>query len=155
MKRTISLLLVAAVTLVFAACGDKKEADLTSINPGLYEINHDIKYGGQLIIMKQRARYNADGTYEATNFQNNVALEELKGKYKTENNQLISYDTQRRLITQEGEWEKKDAFASVDVRKIKENSYEYYFVYPDEFSRERFKSLGLSEGWKKYRRIGD
>lgn len=155
MQRTIPFLLMIAVTLVFIACGDKDDAELTSINPGLYEINHDIKYAGQLIILKQRARYNADGTYEATNFQNNVAVEELKGRYKVENNQLISYETQRRLITQEGEWEKKDGFSSVEVRKIKKDSYEYYFAYPDELSRERYKSLGLAEGWKKYRRISD
>lgn len=154
MKRTLCFLLLAAVLLV-VSCGSKDEPVLTSINPGLYEISHDIKYGGQLIVLKQRSRYNADGTYSATNFQNNVAVEELRGKYKVENNKMISYETERRLITQDGEWEKKDSFSDVDVRNMKKDSYEYYFKYPDELSKERYKSLGLAEGWKKYRRISD
>jgi len=155
MKKILCLLLLTVAALMIISCGDKEEKALVSIYPGLYEINHDIKYGGQLIILKQRVRYNADGTFEATNFQNNVAVEELKGKYKVENSQLVSYELQRRLITQEGEWEKKDSESGVDIRNIKKDSYEYHFKYPDELSRERYKSLGLSEGWKKYKRISD
>ena len=99
MRRVSLLLLILAVALLVSACG-KDEPELSYIYPGLYEINHDIKYSGQLVILKQRVRYHADGTFEATNFQNNAAIEEMKGKYKVENKKLISYDTQRRLITQ-------------------------------------------------------
>jgi hypothetical protein len=153
MKKISLLLMIVAVTLLLSYCG-KDEAELTSINPGLYEVNHDIKYGGQLVIVKQRVRYNIDGTYEATNFQNNAAIEELKGKYKLENNRLVSYDNQYRLIAQEGKWEQKQ-LSMVDVRKIKKNSFQYYFKYPDNQTREKFKGIGLSEGWKTYKRISD
>ena len=154
MKKVSYLLLIFAVALIVISCS-KNEPELSSINPGLYEVNHDIKYGGQLIILKQRVRYNANGTYEATNFQNNAAIEELKGKFKVENKQLVSYDTQNRLITQEGTWEQKNDLSKVDIRKIKKGSYQYYFKYPDEQTREKFKGLGLSEGWKTYKRISD
>jgi len=154
MKKVSYLLLIVAVALIVISCS-KNEPELSSINPGLYEVNHDIKYGGQLIILKQRVRYNANGTYEATNFQNNAAIEELKGKFKVENKQLVSYDTQNRLITQEGTWEQKNDLSKVDIRKIKKGSYQYYFKYPDEQTREKFKGLGLSEGWKTYKRISD
>jgi hypothetical protein len=107
-----------------------------------------------LVIIKQRVRYNADGTYESTNFQNNAAVEELKGKYKVENRQLVSYDNQHRPITDEGKWTKKD-ISKVDIRKIKRESYQYYFNYPDEQTREKYRGLGLSEGWKTYKRISD
>jgi len=147
-------LLIIAAALIVISCGGKDDSDLTSINPGLYEINHDIKYSGQLVILKQRVRYQADGTFEATNFQNNVAVEELKGKYKVENKQLVFTDTQYRLITQEGTWERKD-IANVDIRKIKKDSYQYYFTYPDEQTREQLKGIGLSEGWKTYKRVSD
>ena len=146
--------MIFAVAIAVFACG-KDEPELNSIHPGLYEINHDIKYAGQLIVLKQRVRYNANGTYEATNFQNNIALEELRGKYKVANKQLVSYDTQRRLIAQEGTWSQNMSMSKVDVRKIKKNSYQYYFKYPDEQTREKYKGLGLSEGWKTYKRISD
>ncbi len=145
--------MIVAVALLMISCG-KDEAELTSINPGLYEVNHDIKYGGQLVIVKQRVRYNTDGTYEATNFQNNAAIEELKGKYKLENKRLVSYDNKYRLIAQEGKWEQKQ-LSMVDVRKIKKDGFQYYFKYPDNQTREKFKGLGLSEGWKTYKRISD
>lgn len=153
MRKLSYLLFIVVVAVTFVSCG-KDEPELTSIYPGLYEINFDLKYGGQLMIVKQRVRYNADGTFESTNFQNNAAVEELKGKYKMENTQLVSYDTEHRLITQEGTWQKKET-STVDVRKIKKSSYQYYFKYPDEQARERYKGLGLSEGWKTYKRISD
>ena len=155
MRRVPSLLLILAVVLLFIACG-KDEPELSCIYPGLYEINHDIKYSGQLVILKQRVRYHADGTFEATNFQNNVALEEMNGKYKVENKQLVSYDIQRRLITREGTWTPPEKESSaVELRRIKKGSYQYYFKYPDEQMRERYKGLGLAEGWKAYKRISD
>ena len=154
MRKISYCLLIIAAALIVISCGGKDDSDLTSINPGLYEINHDIKYSGQLVILKQRVRYQADGTFEATNFQNNVAVEELKGKYKVENKQLVFTDTQYRLITQEGTWERKD-IANVDIRKIKKDSYQYYFTYPDEQTREQLKGIGLSEGWKTYKRVSD
>lgn len=153
MRKILYSLFIVAIVLIVISCG--KEEELTSINPGLYEINHDIKYGGQLIILKQRVRYNSDGTYEATNFQNNAAIEELKGKYKIENKQLVSYDIEQRLITREGTWAKRNDISKVDIRKIKKDSYQYYFKYPDERMREKYKGLGLSEGWKTYKRISD
>jgi hypothetical protein len=153
MRKISCLLLIFAAALIVVSCG-KDEPELASINPGLYEINFDLKYGGQLVIIKQRVRYNADGTYESTNFQNNAAVEELKGKYKVENRQLVSYDNQHRPITDEGKWTKKD-ISKVDIRKIKRESYQYYFNYPDEQTREKYRGLGLSEGWKTYKRISD
>jgi hypothetical protein len=147
-------LIIIATALIVISCGGKDESELASINPGLYEIKFDLKYAGQLLIIKQRVRYNSDGPYEATNFQNNIAVDELKGKFKMVNNQLVSYDNQVRLITQDGIWVKKEQ-SLVDVRKIKKGSYQYYFQYPDAQTREQYKGLGLSEGWKTYQRISD
>ncbi len=154
MKKISYWLLMLALAILVVACG-KDEPELNSIHPGLYEINHDIKYAGQLIVLKQRVRYNANGTYEATNFQNNIAVEEIRGKYKVENKQLVSYDTQRRLIEREGTWSQNTSVSKVDVRKIKKSKYQYYFKYPDAQTKEKFKGLGLSEGWKTYKRISD
>lgn len=154
MRKALYCLLIIAAALIVASCSGKDGKELASINPGLYEINFDLKYGGQLIIFKQRVRYKADGTFEATNFQNNAAVEELKGKYKIENKQMVSYETQHRLIAQEATWVKKSD-SSVEVRDIREGSYEYYFKYPDEQSREKYKGVGVAEGWKKYQRISD
>jgi hypothetical protein len=152
MRKIWCCLLIIAVALIAVSCSQEK--DLASINPGLYEINFDVKVGGQLVVLKQRVRYKSDATYEATNFQNNVAVEELKGKYKVENNQLISYDNEHRLISPDAKWTKKD-MSKIDLRKIKKESYDYYFKYPSEQLRERYKGLGLSEGWKTYKRVGD
>jgi len=153
MKKILFVLLIITAALIVISCG-KNDKELASINPGLYEINFDLKFGGQLIIFKQRVRYKADGTFEATNFQNNAAVEELKGKYKIENKQLVSYDTQHRLIVQEGTWAKKDD-SKVDVRKIMKDGYQYYFKFPNDQAREKYKGLGISEGWKTYKRISD
>jgi hypothetical protein len=154
MRKKSYLFLIVPAILIIISCS-KDEQELASINPGLYEINFDLKYGGQLFIIKQRVRYNADGTFESTNFQNNAATEELKGMYKVENKQLVSYDTQQRSITAEGKWMQKKDISKVDIRKIKKGSYQYYFKYPDEQTREKYKGLGLSEGWKTYTRISD
>lgn len=154
MRKVFYWMLVVTAVLIMISCG-KDEPEQISIYPGLYEINHDIKYGGQLIMLKQRVRYNADGTYDATNFQNNAAVEELKGKYKVERKQLVSYDIQHRDISKEGTWLKVENVSMVDIRKIRKSSFQYYFKYPDESKREKFKGLGLSEGWKTYKRISD
>lgn len=154
MKKVSCWMFVVAAVFIVMSCG-KDEPELISIYPGLYEINHDIKYQGQLMIAKQRVRYNADGTYEATNFQNNAAVEEIKGKYKMENKQLVSYDIHRREISKVGTWLKVEDVSMVDIRKIKKNSFQYYFKYPDDNMREKYKGLGLSEGWKTYKRISD
>lgn len=154
MKKVSCWMLVVMAAFIVISCG-KDEPELISIYPGLYEINHDVKYGGQLTMLKQRVRYNTDGTYEATNFQNNTAVEEIKGKYKMENKQLVSYDIQRREISKEGTWLKIENVSMVDTRKIKKSSFQYYFKYPDDKMREQYKGVGLSEGWKTYKRISD
>lgn len=154
MKKISCWMLVVMAAFIVISC-DKDEPELISIYPGLYEINHDVKYGGQLTMLKQRVRYNTDGTYEATNFQNNTAVEEIKGKYKMENKQLVSYDIQHREISKEGTWLKIENVSMVDTRKIKKSSFQYYFKYPDDKMREQYKGVGLSEGWKTYKRISD
>jgi hypothetical protein len=154
MKKILFCVLIIAATLVVVSCGGKDEKELSSINPGLYEINFDVKYAGQLMILKQRVRYGADYTFSATNFENNVPVEELKGKYKVENNQLVSYDNEQRLIKVSEKWEKKD-LSKVDIRKLRKESFEYYFKFPNEQAREKLKGLGLSEGWKAYKRVSD
>jgi hypothetical protein len=154
MRKISYCLLIIAAALIVISCSGKGDSERASINPGLYEINHDIKYSGQLIILKQRVRYKTDGTFEATNFQNNAAVEELKGNYKIENKQLVFNNTQYRLITQEGTWEQKD-IVNVDIRKIKNESYQYYFKFPDDQTREQLKGIGLAEGWKTYKRVSD
>jgi len=154
MRKIFCCFMVIAATLIVISCGGKDEKELSTINPGLYEINFDVKYAGQLMILKQRVRYGADYTFSATNFENNVPVEELKGKYKVENNQLVSYDNEQRLIKVSEKWEKKD-LSKVDVRKLRKDSFEYYFKFPSEQARERLKGLGLSEGWKTYKRVSD
>lgn len=152
-RRMILAGLLMLMSVMLFSCG-KDGKELASINPGLYEIHFNLKYAGQLMILKQRVRYTPEGTYLATNFQNDIAYEEVKGKYKVENSALVSYENYRRSIVPDGEWERRGD-ASVKVRKIKENSYQYYFEYPDPLARERFKGLGLTEGWKTYKRISD
>ena len=154
MKKILYCILIIAVVLTIVSCGDKDGQELNSINPGLYEIEFNLKYAGQLVRMKQRVRYNPEGTYEATNFQGNVAVEELKGKYKVENKQLVSYNTYDRNIAREGTWEPKEE-SRVDVRKMKKESYQYYYKYPNDQLREQYRGLGLSEGWKTYSRISN
>lgn len=151
MKKMLYCLLIISAFSMFVSCGDK---DLTSINPGLYEIEFKLDYGGQQLLAKQRVRYNPDGTFEATNFNNYVASEEIKGKYKLENKQLVSYDTYARSITQNGEWAQKEP-SKVDVRKIKKGSYQYHFKFPNNQMRVMYKQVGMSEGWKTYTRISD
>ena len=121
-----------ATALTIVSCGDNGGKELTSINPGLYEIEFQLKYGSQLTLMKQRIRYNSEATYESTSFQDNYY----------------------RLITQEGSWIPKEP-SKVAVRKIKKGSYQYYFQFPNDQMREQYKGIGLSEGWKTYTRISD
>jgi len=153
MRKISYWLLIVMAVLIVISCG-KDDPELALINPGLYVSNQDIKLNGESIPMKQQVRYNSDGTFEATNFEKNVAVDEIKGKYKVENKQLISYDAQVRPATPWGEWKQKKDL-SEDIRKIKKGSYQYYFKYPDEKLRKQYIALGLSEGWKEYKRISD
>jgi hypothetical protein len=143
--------LTIAIVLAIVSCGDN---DLPSINPGLYEIDFSLDYGGQILKAKQRVRYNSNGTFEATNFNNGVAVEEIKGKFKIENKQLVSYDTSARSITENGEWKQKEP-SKVEVRKIKKGSYQYYFKFPNDQMRVMYKQIGMKEGWNTYTRISD
>lgn len=151
MKKMLYCFLTIAIVLAIVSCGNK---DLPSINPGLYEIEFKLDYGGQSLSAKQRVRYNSNGTFEATNFNNGVAVEEIKGKFKIENKQLVSYDTYARDITQNGEWITKEP-SKVEVRKIKKGSYQYYFKFPSDQMRVIYKQVGMKEGWKTYTRISD
>lgn len=151
MKRMLYSFLFIAAVIIIVSCGGR---ELPSINPGLYEIEFKLDYGGQPLIAKQRVRYNPDGTFEATNFNNYVAAEEIKGKYKMENKQLVSYDTYARSITPNTEWTKKEP-SKVEIRKIKQGSYQYYFKFPSNQMRVIYKQVGMKEGWKTYTRISD
>jgi hypothetical protein len=151
MKKMLYFFLIIVTVLTLVSCGGK---DLPSINPGLYEIEFKLDYGGQSLSAKQRVRYNSNGTFEATNFNNYVANEEIKGKFKLENKQLVSYDTYSRSIAQNGEWKQKEP-SKVEVRKIKKGSYQYYFKFPNDQMRVVYKQVGMSEGWKTYTRISD
>ena len=62
--------------------------------------------------------YSPESTYEATNFHNEVAIEELKGKLMVGNKQLVSCNNYYRLITQKGTWTQKGP-SKAEVRKIK------------------------------------
>lgn len=152
MKKIVLGVLVMMIVIAVVSCGEK---ELTTINPGLYEIEFNLKYQDQPIVVKQRMRYNADGTYEATTFNNNVAVEELRGKYKIEDKKLVSFDKYRRVITKDGTWATWYQIdpSSVELRNIKEESFQYNFTAPNDMAREQYKMLGVSEGWKTYSRI--
>jgi hypothetical protein len=136
-------------SLTFISCGDK----LSSIPPGLYEINFNQKYDGQPLIIKQRVRYHPEGTYESINFENNKAIDELKGKFKVEKDKLVFYDNQQRLFTHDGKWTPKEQ-STMDIRRIKKDSYQYYLKYNAQ-TGEKYKKIDLSEGWKTCKRISN
>jgi hypothetical protein len=138
------------ISLIFISCGDK----LNSINPGLYEINFNQKYAGQPLIIKQRVRYHPEGTYEAINFENNKAVDELKGKFKVEKDKLLFYDNQQRLFIPNGKWTPKEQ-STMEIRRIKKGCYQYYLKYPDAQTGEKYKKIDLSEGWKTCKRISN
>ena len=127
MKRIFFFILLMVISLTLISCGDNK---LSSINPGLYEIIFNQKYAGQAITIMQRVRYHPDGTYEVINFENNKAVDELKGKFKVERDKLVSYDHQQRLFINNGKWTQKEQ-SIMEIRKIKKESYQYYLKYPD------------------------
>ena len=151
MKRIFFFLLLMVIYLTFISCGDDK---LSSINPGLYEIIFNQKYAGQTITIMQRVRYHPDGTYDSVNFENNKAVDELKGRFKLERNKLVFYDQQQRLFINNGKWTQKEQ-SIMEIRKIKKGSYQYYLKYPDTQTSEKYKKIGLSEGWKTYNRISN
>lgn len=150
MKRIFFFLLLMMISLIFISCGDK----FNSIPPGLYEIIFNQKNDGQPLIIKQRVRYNPEGTYEAINFENNKAIDELKGKFKVEKDKLLFYDNQQRLYTNDGKWTPKEP-STMEIRRIKKDSYQYYFKYPDDQTGEKYKKIDLSEGWKTCKRISN
>ena len=151
MKRRFFFILLIVISLTLISCGDNK---LSSINPGLYEIIFNQKYAGQAITIMQRVRYHPDGTYEAINFENNKAVDELKGRFKVEKNKLVFYDNQQRIFINNGKWTQKEQ-SIMEIRKIKKESYQYYLKYPDAQTSEKYKKIGLSEGWKTCNRISD
>ena len=151
MKRRFFFILLMVISLTLISCGDNK---LSSINTGLYEIIFNQKYAGQAITIMQRVRYHPDGTYEAINFENNKAVDELKGRFKMERNKLVFYDNQQRLFINNGKWTQKEQ-SIMEIRKIKKESYQYYLKYPDAQTSEKYKKIGLSEGWKTYKRISN
>lgn len=150
MKKIFFFPLLIVISLIFISCGEK----LSSINPGLYEINFNQKYAGRPLIIKQRVRYHPEGTYEAINFENNKAVDELKGKFKIEKGNLLFYDNQQRLFIPDGKWTPKEQ-STMEIRRIKKGSYQYYLKYRDAQMSEKYKNIDLSEGWKTYKRISN
>lgn len=150
MKRFFFSLLLILISLIFVSCGE----NLSTVNPGLYEINFNLKYADQALIIKQRIRYNPDGTYWATNFKNNTAINEFKGKYKVEQNKLVFYDNQQRKYIRNADWTQKEQ-SIMKIRRIKTERYQCYLKYPDAQISEEYKEIGLPEGWKTYKRISN
>lgn len=141
--------------LVFG-CSSEKEEGVNSIRPGLYEIEFQVTYQEQPIMVRQQVRYKDDGTYAATTYNNNVAVEELKGEYRVEGGTLEWSDKYRRIITADGTWTTWQPMtpSKVEIQNITDNSFQYLFQAPNEDVRKQFEVLGLSEGWKTYQRIG-
>ena len=151
MKKFFFLVFVILLmSSICVSCGDR----LSSINPGLYEVNLKLKYPGHTLILKQRIRYNPDGTYVAANFENNSSVKELQGKFRIEQNMLIFYDNQQRLNIQDGTWLPKEQSA-MKVRRMKRESYQCYVKYPDAQTAGKYKGIALSEGWETYQRISN
>jgi hypothetical protein len=153
-KITIRFILLFLLLLLFS-CSSDKEAEQRTINPGLYEIKFTLNYEGQAYTVVQKARYDSEGSYTAKTYNNNIVVEELKGKYKIEDDRLVSFDKERRVITGNGTWTEwgKLPSSSVLIRNINKDSYEYYLDAPNEKAKAQYKELGINVGWKTLKRI--
>ncbi len=143
------------VAMLLYSCSSDKDSQLKTINPGLYELNFSLNYEGQTYIVMQKTQYSSDGSYTARTYNNNIAVEELEGKYKVEDDRLIYFDKKRRTIRKDGTWTSWEEIksSSVLIRNIDENSYQYYLDAPDEKVKAQYEALGISVGWKTLQRI--
>ena len=148
-------LIILFVLILLFGCSSDKESELKTINPGLYEIKFSLNYEGQVYVVMQKTRYSSDGIYTARTYNNDIVIEELQGKYKIEDDSLVSFEKQRRVISRDGtwtEWQKTEP-SSVLIRNIGEDGYQYYLDAPDERAKAQYEALGLSVGWVTYTRI--
>jgi hypothetical protein len=148
-------LIILFVLILLCGCSSDKESKLETINPGLYELKFTLNYEGQSYIVLQKTRYNSDGSYTAITYNNDIAVEELEGKYKVENDRLVYFDKRRRAIRKDGTWAQWEEIksSSVLIRNIDEGSYQYYLDAPDERAKAQYEALGISVGWKTLLRI--
>jgi len=148
-------LLILMACIVLCGCSSEEANESAFINPGLYEIEFTLMHEAQQIIVKQRVRYNSDGSYTAITYNNDIPIEELKGRYKVESGRLESYEKLRRLIGSDGTWTAWQEMppSRVEVRNIKKERFQYYFEAPSEEIRKQYEKLGVSEGWKTYERM--
>lgn len=147
--------LIIFFVLLLCGCSSDKGTELKTINPGLYEIKFSLNYEGQTYVVIQKARYSSDGVYTAKTYNNDIVVEELEGRYKIEDDMLVSFDKKRRVICKDGTWTPWEEIksSSVLIRNINEGSYQYYLDAPDERAKAQYEALGITVGWKTYKRI--
>jgi hypothetical protein len=148
-------LIIFFLLLLLCGCSSDKGSELKTINPGLYEIKFSLNYEGQTYVVIQKARYGSDGVYTAKTYNNDIVVEEIEGRYKIEDDRLVSFDKKRRVICKDGTWTPWEEIksSSVLIRNIDEGSYQYYFDAPDERAKAQYEALGITVGWKTYKRI--
>lgn len=151
----IKSMIMVLLLLSLYGCSSSTESDQKTITPGLYEIKFTLNYEGQAYVVMQKIRYGSDGVYTARTYNNDIVVEELQGKYKIEDDSLVSFDKQRRVITKDGTWTEwqKMGSSSVLIRDIGEDGYQYFLDPPDERAKAQYEALGLSVGWKTCKRI--
>lgn len=152
MRKAILFILL----IVLCGCSSSdNESNLKNINPGLYEFEFSLNYEGQKYTVKQVVRYNADGSYMARTYNNDIAVDERKGRYKLEKGRLFFSDKFKRIICKDGTWTSWKTIepSSIAVRNLSPDGYEYYMEPINEEQEAQFRALDIKEGWKKFERI--
>ncbi len=161
MKKIILLIVPVIILAIFVAIfitqNNKEHENLTTLNPGLYEVTFALKSGSKEAVLKMRVRYNPDRTYQGKVFLNQLPIEKIKGRYKIKDGKLESFDKFIRFPRKDKSWTpwESEKASSVAIRNITKSSYQYYLKAKDDKEKARFAAIGLKEGWKTYKRIRD
>ena len=141
--------------LVCGCSSSDNKSDLKNINPGLYEFTFSLAYEGQRYVVKQVVRYNVDGSYMGRTYNNNIVVDERRGRYKAEKDRLFFSDKHKRIICEDGTWAPWEMAepSSITIRNLRQDGYEYYMEAANEEQKAQFRALGIKEGWKTYKRI--
>ena len=162
MKKIIFLIvsgIILAILAVLFIIPHLGHENLTTINPGLYEVKFTLNSGGRESELKMRVRYHPNGVYAGKIYINNTPVQELKGRFKVEDGKLKSFDKFVRTPQKDGSWSpwKSEEPSSVSIRNITKDSYQYYFNVPDKIPDKKegtqYATMGIKEGWKTYKRI--
>lgn len=153
-------MLTLLAVLMLAGCGFMGEdgKDVSGIKSGLYEYRENFSYDGTFVSMVNQMHFNGDATYSASVFVGDVEVIQASGKWKQNNDSVITSARLKRALNSTGgwgPWEQVSGNGGIWIRNVNATSFQQWEDFHNLTAEQKAHFQGLTPGWRTYNRIAD